>query len=135
MKNVLIFIGGMVTGAVLVIVVCLAIYKMGEQDIFGETNNQVSLYEGFENGEIIDQSSFKVFQVLEDNAALVYGKDDLDLYMGEVYLLIGKEGTTFYDEQIVDVPQGCVVRMNGTYKYQSRKGIGKTVPRVMIMDK
>lgn len=137
MKNVLIFIGGMVTGAAILIGIAFFFNKMAEQETLGETNDKAAFYEGFVNGEIIKEESFQVLQVLEDNAALVQGKDEIggSFYMGKVYLLIGQEGTTFYDEQIVDVPQGSVVRMNGTYKYPTRDGFDKTVPRIMIMDK
>lgn len=135
MKNFLIFFGGVVTGAVLIIVICFVLYTTNQKEMLGVTDNQAELYEGFENGEIINESSFKVMQVLEDNIALAYGNDKYDFYQGQLYLLIGEEGTTFYDDQIVKVPQGSVVRMNGTYQYETRNGLGKTVPRVMIMDK
>lgn len=137
MKNVLLFVGGMVTGAILLFVVLFAIGKMFQpEDTLPTTNEEVktSLYEGFENGEIIQASSFQVFQVLEDNVALVNGYED-GFYIGPVYLLIGEEGTTFYDDQVVKVPQGSVVRMNGTYKYITNNGMDKTVPKIMILKK
>jgi len=131
MKNVLIFIGGMVTGAAILIGIAFFFNKMAEQETLGETDDKAAFYEGFVNGKIIEAKSFQVMQVLEDNAALV--QKDEDFFT--ICLLIGEEGTTFYDDQVINVPEGCVVRMNGTYKYQTRKGLDKTVPRIMIMDK
>lgn len=135
MKNVLLFVGGMATGAILLLVVLFFIARMTRPE-YAPTNEdeKISLYEGFENGDIIQTNSFEVFQVLENNVALVNGYED-GLYIGPVYLLIGKEGTTFYDDQIVKVPKGCVVRMNGTFKYTTNSGMDKTVPQIMIMDK
>lgn len=135
MKNVLLFVGGMITGAVLLVIISLIIARMSNSQIQQEaTETKASLYEDFENGEIINEKSFQVFQVLEDNAALVNGQNEYNLYIGPIYLLIGKEGTTFYDDQIVNVPQGSVVRMNGTFHYETRNGIGKTVPKIMILE-
>ncbi|MBO7581818.1 MAG: hypothetical protein J6T38_09935 [Bacteroidaceae bacterium] len=136
MKNVLIFIGGMATGILLMVIVGFILYSIGtkQQTTIIENENVASLYEGFENGEIIHEKSFQIFQVLEDNVALVNGREN-GLYIGPVYLLIGKEGTTFYDEQIVKVPEGGVVRMNGTFQYETKNGMDKTVPKIMIMEK
>lgn len=142
MKNVLLFVGGMATGAILLLVVLIFIGKITQpEDSPINEEEKTSIYEGFENGDIIEEKSFKVFQVLENNIALVMGKSDVDkkisydVYNGLFYLLIGKEGTTFYDDQIVKVPQGSVVRMNGTFKYTTNSGMDKTVPRIMIMKK
>ena len=131
MKKVLIFVAGMVTGAILIIALSLFINKMNETGIAQDAEDKAAFYNGFVKGDIIEARSFEVMQVLEDYVALVHKDNDLFT----VYLLIGKEGTTFYDGQVIKVPQGSVVRMNGTYKYQTRKGLDKTVPRVMIMDK
>ena len=142
MKNVLLFVGGMATGAILLLVVLFFIGKITQpEDSPINEEEKTSIYEGFENGDIIEEKSFKVFQVLENNIALVMGKSDVDkkisydVYNGLFYLLIGKEGTTFYDDQIVKVPEGSVVRMNGTFQYTTNSGMDKTVPRIMIMDK
>jgi len=135
MKNVLLFVGGMITGAALLVIVSLIIARISNSQIQQETTEtRASLYENFENGEIINEKSFQVFQVLEDNAALVNGKSEYGMYTGTTYLLIGKEGTTFYDEQIVEVPQGNVVRMNGTFRYTTRGDLDKTVPKIMILE-
>ena len=92
-------------------------------------------------GEIINEKSFQVFEVYTPHAALVRGKTDSGGYYGIVYLLVRdkyyyfvNQNSEFYDEQIVKVPKGKVVRMFGTYSYTTRDGRRKTVPRIMIVD-
>ena len=81
-------------------------------------------------GQVINEKSFKVIQVLQDNAALVMGKGDgySDTYLGAVYLMYNNAGHYYYDEEIIKVPAGKQTRQLGIYKYESRMGIGKTVP-------
>ena len=96
-----------------------------------------------EPGEIIKEKSFQVFQVYTPHAALVSGKSEGGGYYGITYLLVrdkyyyllNNHDSEFYDEQIVKVPKGKVVRMFGTYSYTTRDGRYKTVPRIMIVDK
>lgn len=93
-------------------------------------------------GEIINEKTFKVFEVYTPCAALVRGKSEGGGYYGIIYLLVREKNyyvsnqvSEFYDEQIVKVPKGKVVRMFGTYSYTTRDGRHKTVPRIMIVDK
>ena len=94
-------------------------------------------------GEIINEKTFKVFEVYTPCAALVSGKSEGGGYYGITYLLVRDKyyyllenhDSEFYDEQIVKVPKGKVVRMFGTYSYTTRDGRHKTVPRIMIVDK
>lgn len=88
-------------------------------------------------GEVIDESSFKVFQALDDGTALAEGKGDgySSIYLGLTVLLYNKEGAPYYDEQIVDLPQGKCFKQVGIYRYPAKSGVEKTVPIVTIMDK
>ena len=87
-------------------------------------------------GDVLDVCSFKVFQVLGDDSALVYGKvDNSSYYRGAVYLLTNDEGKYYYDDEIVDVPKGRIVRHFGIYRYQNRSELEKTVPIIRIVDK
>ena len=88
-------------------------------------------------GEVIKETSFKVFQALDDGAALAEGKGDghSSVYLGLNVLLYNEEKTPYYDEQIVTLPQGKCFRQVGIYRYHAKSGIDKTVPIVMIMDK
>ena len=88
-----------------------------------------------EPGDIIKESSFKVLQVLAKDAALVNGKDEYGYYHGTIYLIVNNEGKYYYDDEIVKVPTGKVLRQIGIYQYPTRRDIVKTVPIIMIMDK
>lgn len=116
--------------------------KIVEQDN-AQKDNYLSTVMGevyAEPGEIINEKSFKVFQVWTNHAALVNGKTEGGGYYGITYLLVRDKyyyvnnSDQFYDEQIVKVPKGMVVRMFGTIKYTTRDGRIKTVPRIMIVD-
>lgn len=90
-----------------------------------------------EPGEVVDVKSYRVFQVIGDDAALVEGQtyENLEIYTGAVYLLINEEGKYYYDEEIIRVPDGKVVRQVGIYKYPTKSDFIKTVPIIEIMDK
>ena len=147
MKNWLIFLGGIVTGVVLVSVIVF-FYKydslsFSDEEIEEKTvvknnakqDDYLSTILGEVNakpGKIINETSFKVFEVSGYSAGY-YGTIYL-LVMDKNELLLGK-ASEFYDDQIVKVPKGKVVRMFGTYNYTTRDGRFKTVPRIMIVDK
>ncbi|MBQ5606327.1 MAG: hypothetical protein IIU87_03855 [Prevotella sp.] len=90
-----------------------------------------------EPGEVVDVKSYRVFQVIGDDAALVEGQtyENREIYTGAVYLLINEEGKYYYDEEIIRVPDGKVVRQVGIYKYPTKSDFIKTVPIIEIMDK
>ena len=48
---------------------------------------------------------------------------------------MNKEDKFYYDEQIIDVPSDKVVKQVGIYRYETRMGVEKTVPLIMIMEK
>ena len=156
MKKWLIYLGGIATGVVLVLVTVFVSnyefasyngadteYESTMQDNV-QKDNFLSTISGeilVEPGEIINEKTFKVFQVYTNFASLVRGKSG-DYYYGAIYLLVRDKSTMFtepgfefYDDQIIKVPKGKVVRMFGTYKYTTRDGQYKTVPRIMIVDK
>jgi hypothetical protein len=130
MKKTGIFLGGFATGVVVTFVVLLIIgLAQNSSAITGVTNFE-------QQGEIIQEKSFEVMQVIADNAALVHGKEypSSTLYLGTLYLLRNNEGKYYYDDEIVKVPSGKVVRQTGIYKYESKSGY-KTVPIIEIVDK
>jgi len=128
MKKWLIFGGGVLTGVVLTFFVLFLIAKGRQQEDF-------KLFE--KPGEVVEVTSFKVFQVLDDDVALVHGaSDDEDgIYMGAIYLLINDEGKYYTDDEIIKVPEGKVVRKVGVYHYQTKMELDKTVSVIEIMDK
>ena len=140
MKNWMIFLCGLITGVVLTIIVAFIINtsqknsNVVETEVQQQEDDGVKLFE--EPGDIMEGNSFKVFQVIATDGALVKGKSGRsDLYYGMVYLLINREGKSYYDDEIVNVPKGKVVRQMGIYHYPTRDGFEKTVPIIEIVDK
>lgn len=98
-------------------------------------DNNITWFE--QSGEVINHTSFKVFQVIYDDAALAHGplNENSDLYLGHVFLITNSNGKYYYDEEIISVPTGKVVRQVGVYRYSTNNNITKTVPVIEIMDK
>lgn len=147
MKKWVVYVLGVITGFVLAIIVGFVVNssqsKESNSNVIGtettttteeESDDGVKMFD--EPGEIINEKSYQVFQVIAENAALVRGKDKGHrLYTGPIYLLINHDGKYYYDEEKVDVPQGKVVRQVGIYQYETRNEFLKTVPIIMIMNK
>lgn len=128
MKKWLIFGGGVLTGVVLTFLFAFMVFASRSGDDDGTT--------WFEKpGDVIEVKAFEVFQVLDEDAALVRGQshDDLDIFTGAVYLLTNEDGKYYYDDEVVRVPEGKVARQVGIYRYQTKSEFGKTVPIIQIM--
>ena len=141
-KKWMIFVGGVVTGIV-VTLLFVALYTSNQSDS-SETLPEEETEQAEDNdfkffdepGEMINEPSVKVFQVLGKDAALVRGYDkELDRYFGMVYLLVNKDDQYYYDDQIVKAPKGKVFRQIGVYRYPTKDDIMKTVPVILLMDK
>ena len=128
-KKWLLFGGGVLTGVVLTVLVLFVIgHAMNN-------NGGLSGATFFDKpGQVIHDRSFKVLQVIQDDAALVNAKSDgySDLYFGPVYLLINHNGIYYYDDQKIKVPSSQVVRQVGIYKYTAGSGFQKTVPIIEV---
>lgn len=146
MKKWMIFVAGIVVGFVLAFLIDVISNKNPsgsqievvepevEPEQESEDNEDIYYFE--KPGDIIEGKSFKVFQVLEDHAALVNGESRYsDAYTGPVYLLVNDEEKYYYDDEVVKIPQGKVLRQVGIFKYLTNRDILKTVPIVKIMDK
>ena len=100
-------------------------------------NNEIIWFE--QPKDIIDEISFKVIQVIEDNIALVNAKDKnmsmVDFYTGATYLIASDEDKYYYDEEIINVPKNMVVRHVGIYKYNDGLYPKRTIPIIKIMNK
>ena len=126
MKKWLLFGGGVLTGIVLTFVVAFLI-SLGKKG-----NDNVTWFD--QPTETIGCTSFKVFQVIDGNAALVREGGDF-LSFGAVYLLTNDEGKYYYDDEVVAVPKGMVAKQVGIYKYDTKAEVKKTVPIIKIMKK
>lgn len=115
------FFIGMLSGIVLTIVVLFVIgfvrQKNNEDDAIQRLEKPVS----YENKK---KTSFKVFQVIGEDAALAKEISDkeLDMYLGNTVVLIGKD---FYSDQVITIKNPKRI---GTYSYTNNGGMPKTVP-------
>lgn len=142
MKKIWIYLLGVLTGAVVTIIV-LAIIGTAKR------TNGMSFFES--PGDIMDISSVEVFQSLGDCVALAHSQRippkiepssetvvaDFIVNMGydaPIVLLYNEDGYPYYDDQIVTAPEGKCFRQVGIYRYPTKSGIDKTVPIVMILD-
>lgn len=118
---------GIVSGIVLTF---LVLYLMAA---ISSSSNGVTYFE--KPGECISTNSFKVFQVLDEGAALANEiEEEYDIPTGIVVLLINKEGKYYYDDQVIKIPVGKCARQVGVYTYPTKMEIEKTVPIVKIME-
>ncbi len=117
------FFIGMLSGVVLTIVALVVIafvrQKNNEDDAIQRLEKPVS----YENKKI---TSFKVFQVIGEDAALAKEISDkeLDMYLGNTVVLIGKD---FYSDQVITIKNPKRI---GTYSYTNNGGMPKTVPTI-----
>ena len=115
------FFIGMLSGVVLTIVALVVIafvrQKNNEDDAIQRLEKPVS----YENKKI---TSFKVFQVIGEDAALAKEISDkeLDMYLGNTVVLVGKD---FYSDQVITIKNP---KRTGTYSYTNNGGMPKTVP-------
>ena len=141
MKKWVVFLLGLVAGCILTILSLVVISKaMTTTDtVTEETANHVPGLNLFdEPGDEFSAPSFEVMQVLASNVALAHSgetKYGRTTYYGTLVLLIGDENTHFYDDQIVEVKSGQVARHIGTYQYETKMEMQKTVPVISIFDK
>ena len=127
MKKWLYFGAGVITGVVLVFLFAFITRQNSTED------SGIRYYD--KPGEVVEQKSFQVLQVIADNAALAHGKgSNNDYFMGPIYVLTNSDGKLYYDEEIVEVPKDKVVRAIGTYTYPTKQGFEKTVLIVRFFD-
>ncbi len=130
MKNIFIFVGGVVTGAILMIVV--SIFIAGRNS----TYNGITLFE--KEGECISENSFQVFQVLDSGEALaneVEQRYSTIIPTGLTVLFLNEDNQSYYDDQIIKMPSNKCAKQIGIFKYSAKSGMEKTVPIVSIRDK
>ena len=127
MKKVLIFIAGIVTGAILMLVIAALI---GNSSNGESSNNGMTFFE--KEGDCISENNFEVFQVLDSGDALA---NELSISTGLMVLFLCDEGKSYYDDQVIKVPEGKCAKQIGTFKYSTKAGFDKTVPIVSILNK
>jgi len=125
MKNLLVFIGGLVAG---ILATFLFLYLISVAD--KPNDGLIGLTKFLEKGECIPtKTELEIFQVLEPNMDLTETGNYPDRIM---VLLVNYDGKSYYDNQKIIVPAKKCARQIGTYQYRTRIGIDKTVPAVVI---
>ena len=84
------------------------------------------------NRNCIDMEYFKVFQVLEENYALANkcNSPTENYCFGPVVLLTPQRDVDYYDDMYVSLPDNKCAVQDGTYQYETKSEIIKTVPRI-----
>ena len=93
MKKVLIFIAGIVTGAILMLVIAALI---GNSSNGESSNNGMTFFE--KEGDCISENNFEVFQVLDSGDALANEIDELSISTGLMVLFLCDERKSYYEE-------------------------------------
>ncbi|MBR1834795.1 MAG: hypothetical protein IJ785_04740 [Bacteroidales bacterium] len=129
MKKIWIYLLGVVTGIVVTFIVLF---------IIGNSNNEHSPdgMEFFkEAGEVMECSSYQVFQALSDGCALAWESDEggLPNLLGAIVLLYNEEGSPYYDRQTISASHEECFRQVGIFRYKNGDGNYSTVPIIMLM--
>ena len=127
-KFILTYVAGKVTGIVLLFVVG---YFMAKSQATSASNDDIVMFE--KPRGIVPGKVFEIMQVLPDWIALATVDDIGSGNLGTIVLFVGDEGTSYYDNQKINVPEVKVVKQVGTYSYMARNEMYKTVPVVEIM--
>ena len=128
-KFILTYVAGIVTGCVLLFVIGCIINT--ENSSSSSPEEDIVMFDNPRN--TVPGKAFRVMQVLPDGSALASGDDFSDDNIGMVVLFLGNEGTSFYDNQKIEIPKGKVAKQIGNYSYMSQSYNEKTVPIVKIM--
>lgn len=82
---------------------------------------------------------YKVLQVIAKDGALAQSEDtrysSIEAYGDPIVLLISDQPNVYYDDLVISVGSRQKTVQLGTYRYETRMGMSKTVPIVMIVDK
>lgn len=122
-KFIFTYVGGIVTGIILVFAFVFVKQKMG--------SNNVVWFD--KPGQEIRSDEFRVMQVMRDGSVLARSTD-LGNY-GVIVVFPASEGEDFYDSQNIEIESDVCVRQVGTYRYTTVNGMEKTVPIVDVFDK
>ncbi len=128
MKNIFIFVAGMITMFVLMVLFGIAVNSSSNSGYPGLT-----IFE--EEGKCTGAKQIQIMQTLEPNMALAHAKTQPNAIYDPneiLVLLLGDEKASYYDDQKINIPKGMCAKQVGTYQYQSRELGMKTVPAVII---
>lgn len=116
------FFLGLISGIVLsfIVLVIIGLVNMAKQN--STYNDPIQYLETPVSYENKTETSFKVFQVIGENAALATERSDYDMFLGNTVMILGED---YYSDQIITVKNPLRV---GTYSYTNKGGMPMTVP-------
>ncbi len=130
MRKSLVFVLGMVTGIVVTFVFFLILGLA-----VNKSSHTMDGVDYFENvGQVMQVQEYKVMQVLPNGNALAteLSNEEYGWYHGSVVLIVARDDSHYYDDQIVKKSLGKSFRQVGTYRYETKQGFVKTVPAVTL---
>ena len=127
MKKYLLFTGGCLTGAVLIMLFLVFIICATDSESDIEDSIGITMFE--DPAGTVKEKTFQVLLTISTGEAIVRGGT------GSSYLLVNSEGKFYYEGKKIEVPEGKVVRQVGVYQYRKGSSSEKWVPIVKIMDK
>ena len=140
-KKICIFIGGMVVGSILTILILMAMGMHEQTNKSWAGRDGLVLFE--EDGDEIPSKQLKVFQTLDSNCGLAYVADKTYgfSYMEDEYnyldslLVLLISDVAIYDDMIIDFDNDKHLIQVGTFNYKTvnkEYDLWKTVPAVMV---
>ena len=127
-KSILIYLAGFITAIIIVAIIVIIGISDSAPD---NTTHRQGLTIFLEQGDIINETQFEVFQVIESNLALATGKGSgTYVYDGVTVLLMRDEGKYFYDDEKINL--SSKPNQAGIYQYETKGGNRKTVPVIKI---
>lgn len=129
MSKGVIYLLGVITGIFIMLGTAFVVAKTRTTDADG-----VSMFE--KRGQAMAESSFKIFQTLDDTHALARGvsNEEFGSYYGVTVMVVGGEEDHFYDDLIIRKSSRRKFYQVGTYRYQTKSEDFKTVPIVALLD-
>ena len=124
-KNLFIFLAGFITAIVLAVIISIS----SEQPSSNNHRQGLTIFQ--EQESPINETQFRIFQVLEPNLALASARSESGLtFTGITVLIMGGEGRFFYNDEIIEFSS----RPNqvGVYQYETTERGRRTVPVIRI---
>ncbi|MCA6074633.1 hypothetical protein [Fulvivirga sedimenti] len=125
------FLGGFITGVIVTFLGLFLLFKSSQSDVntLSPEDSIPGLLMFPEKGECLTKSELKIFQTIKPNMALAeFG----EFPNTTLVLLVNYNGKSYYDSEKIQVPPEMCARQIGTYQYETKMEIHKTVPVVSI---
>lgn len=121
-KSILIYLAGVISCIFLLFIVGLI------SNSANRSGGDITMYSNPQ--ERLSEKEFTVIQVNNDGSAIAVAE------LGtKAVLFQAKENGSYYDDQVITIPQGKVFRQIGTFRYENTEHMVKTIPVVGIFDK